>query len=293
MDKNNSRIKKLWHDEEGVVGIVVAVLLIGLFITILTTIQTIYVPTWMEQKEAEHMENVANQFSMLKFAIDTQIIAEKSMPISTPIELGSKEMPFFLSSKSFGSLEILDDEFALSVNTDADGFLNYSFGTIKYTSKNAYFLDQDYIYEGGAIIMNQSKGSVTVIPPSFSMELDPYENDINLEFIIINISRVKEKTSVSGYGTYPIKTRFSESMSPISVSGVNSITIKTSYVNAWETFFNHTLTESDDLEYGTHFIISKINNGMELDFLTGTDWNKPNLDIKIYNVNAEVGPGWV
>jgi len=289
MIKKVRRIKKLWDENEGVVGIVVAVLLLGLFISIITTIQTIYVPAWMEQKEAEHMENVANQFSMLKFAIDTQIISEKPMPISTSIELGSKEMPFFLSSKSYGSLEILEDEFGLSVNNSVGDVFDYSFGTIKYSSKNAYFLNQDYIYEGGAIIMNQLKGNVMTILPSFSADLDPYTTDIILEFNIINISRVKDKTSVSGFGTYPIKTRFSNSSSPVSITAVTSISINTSYISAWENFFNRTLNEID-LEYLTHFSITSNNNGLKLDFQPILSVN---LVIKVYEIIAEVGPGWV
>lgn len=295
MKKNIIKIKKLRDSNEGVVGIVVAVLIIGLFITIITSIQTIYVPMWMEQKEAEHMENVANQFSMLKFAIDTQLVSENAMPISTSIELGSKEMPFFLSSKSFGSLEILQDEFILSVSSDVNGYSSYSFGTIKYSSKNAYFLDQSYIYEGGGVIMDQYKGNVMAIAPSFSFELNPYTYDINISLNIVNISKVKNKASVSGYGTYPVKTKFSQSYEPITITKVNNLTIYTEYLNAWEIFFNRTLTESGDLEYGTHFIMNKnvTLKRLNIDFFSGIDWDKPNLIIKIFDINAEVGPGWV
>ena len=290
---NKRKIKKLHDSDEGVVGIVVAVLIIGLFITIITTVQTIYVPNWMEQKEAEHMETVANQFSMLKFAIDTQLIAGKSMPISTSIELGSKEMPFFLSNKAFGSLEILSEEFVLSVFSDSNGTSNYTFGTIKYTSKNSYFLDQSYIYEGGAIIMDQYKGNVMAISPSLSVELDPYSYDINIEFNAVNISRVKDKVSVSGYGTYPIRTEFSKSYPPVIITGINSLSIDTQYPNAWEIFFNQTFTESGDLVYGTHFSINKNSNSVKINFFSGTDWDKPNLNLKIYDVKAQVGPGWI
>jgi len=292
MKKNIKKIRKFRDSDEGVVGIVVAVLIIGLFIIIITTIQTIYVPIWMEQKEAEHMEEIANQFSMLKYAIDTQIITEKAIPISTSIKLGSKEMQFFLSSRSFGSLDILSDQFILSVSTDTNTY-TYSFGSIKYSSKNSYFLDQSYIYEGGAIIMDQYKGNVMAISPSFSVELDPYTYDINISLNIANISRVNDKISVSGFGTYPIRTEFSNSTLPVIIKGVNNININTKYPNAWEIFFNRTFTESEDLKYGTHFSMSKNSNGLKIDFLTGSYWDKPNLFIKIFNINAQVGPGWI
>jgi hypothetical protein len=292
MKKNIEKIKKLRDSNEGVVGIVVAVLIIGLFVIIITTIQTIYVPNWMEQKEAEHMEEIANQFSMLKYAIDTQLTTEKAIPISTSIKLGSKEMPFFLSSRSFGSLDILSDQFILSICSDTNTY-SYSFGTIKYSSKNSYFLDQSYIYEGGAVIMDQYKGNVMAINPSFSVELDPYTYDINISLNIANISRVKEKISVSGYGTYPLRTEFSNSSSPVIITGVNNLTINTKYANAWEIFFNRTLTESEELEYGTHFSISKNSNGLTIDFFAGSVWDKPNVIIKVYNINAQVCPGWI
>jgi len=292
MKKNISKIRKFRDSDEGVVGIVVAVLILGLFVTIITTIQTIYVPLWMEQKEAEHMEDVANQFSMLKYAIDTQLITEKPIPISTSIKLGSKEMPFFLSSRSFGNLDILEDQFILTVDSGS-GTSSYSFGTIKYSSRNSYFLDQSFIYEGGAVIMDQYKGNVMAISPCFSVELNPYTYEINLSFNIANISRVKEKISVSGYGTYPIKTEFSNSFPPVVFNDVNYINIDTKYPNAWEIFFNRTLTESEDLEYGTHFSISENSNGLKIDFFSGAYWDKPNLNIKIYDITAQVGPGWI
>ena len=265
MKKNIRMIKKLRNSNEGVVGIIVAVLIIGLIILIIATIQTIYVPIWMEQKEAEHMEDIANQFSMLKYAVDTQLITEKTIPISTSIKLGSQEMPFFMSSRSFGSLDILSDQFSLSVCCDSNTY-SYSFGTIKYSSKNSYFLDQSYIYEGGAIIMDQIKGNVMAICPSFSVELDPYTYEINISCDIANISSVKEKTSVSGFGTYPLKTEFSNSSQPVILTGVNNITINTKYPNAWENFLNRTITESEDLEYGTHFTISENSDGLKIEF---------------------------
>ena len=291
MKKN---IRKLQDSNEGVVGIVVAVLIIGLFVIIITTIQTVYVPLWMEQKEAEHMEDIANQFSMLKYAIDTQLVTEKPIPISTSIKLGSKEMPFFSSSRSFGNLDILSDQFILSINSGSSVYSNYTFGTIKYSSRNSYFLDQSYIYEGGAVIMEQNKGSIMAISPSFSVQLDPSLTpfNINISLNITNITRVKEKISVSGYWIYPIKTEYSSSLPPVLKNGVNYIVINTTYPNAWEIFFNRTLTESD-LEYGTHFSISKNSDGLRIVFLTGAEWNKPNLKIKIYNISAQVGPGWI
>jgi len=292
MKKYTQKIKKFRDSKNGAVGIVVTILLIGLFVTVMTMVQTVYVPMWMAQKEAEHMEEIAQQFSMLKYAIDTQLVTEKDIPISTSIKLGSKEMPFLPSSRSFGSLDILSDEFILTVGSDTNTYSYYSFGIIKYSSKNAYFLDQSYIFEGGAVIMDQNTGNVMAILPSFSVELVPYENyNINISFKVVNISSIEEKSSVSGYGIYPIKTEFSRSLEPVLITNVNNLSITTKYINAWEIFFNRTFTQAYDLEYGTHFTISKNSDGLKIEFPL-PDY-KPNIFITIYNINAQVGPGWI
>ena len=295
MKKYTQNIKKFRDSNNGAVGIVVTILLIGLFITVMTIVQTVYVPMWMAQKEAEHMEDIAQQFSMLKYAIDTQLINENDIPISTSIKLGSKEMPFLPSSRSFGSLDVLSDEFILTIGSEMDTYSDFSVGIIKYSSRNAYFLDQSYIFEGGAVIMDQNMGNVMAILPSFSVYLNPETNDINISFNVVNVSSIEDKISVSGYGIYPIKTEFSSTMQPDLITNVNNLTITTKYTNAWEIFFNRTLSQTYDFEYGTHYLISENSDGLKIEFLDDYDGfvKKPNLFITIYNINAQVGPGWI
>lgn len=289
MKKIKRNLKKIRDSNEGAVGVVVTILLIVLIFSVITMVQTVYVPIWTEQKEAEHMEDVANQFSMLKFAIDTQSLIQKDNPISTSITLGNREMPFLSSSRSFGSLDVLNNEFSLTVQNGTDNFSYYSFGIIKFSSNNAYFLDQSYIYEGGAVIMDQLQGNIMTIQPSLKSEIINNE-EINLTLNIINVSGIEGKTSVSGYGTYPIKTIFSKSRSPIVITEVDNLNISTDYPNAWEIFFNKTLSESNDLSYGVHFSITEHENGVTIEF---TDVNPTNLHIKIVDIDVQIGSGWI
>ena len=71
------KLRSLKDQDHGVVGIVVAFLITGLIVIVISIVQTVYVPKWMEQAEADHMEIVADQFSQLKFAIDTQSAIRK------------------------------------------------------------------------------------------------------------------------------------------------------------------------------------------------------------------------
>lgn len=231
----------------------------------------------MEDKEAEHMEEVANQFAQLKFAIDIQSIAESDIPISTPITLGSKELPYFVSSRAFGSLEILEDECSITI-TNSTAPYSYSIGTIKYSSTNAYFIDQSFIYEAGAIILNQSQGSVMVV--------DPFSADPKLNFSIVNISVTGEKTSASGYGTYPIQTKYSDYST---INNVTNISIFTNYPNAWNMSLNRTLVNSGLIYgHGNNFWITGIYGGIKVEFNTTV-----NVDLQVIKIRAQIGPGWI
>jgi len=132
MKRFKKNINVLRNTDEATVGIIIAVLMVGLILLVVSLVQTFYVPRWMEQREAEHMDEVLNQFSFLKFAIDMQILTEQDTPVSTPINLGNKKLPFLESSGSFGFLGISSN---LGINiTTTDNSTQISIGRIKYSS---------------------------------------------------------------------------------------------------------------------------------------------------------------
>lgn len=362
------------------VGVIVAILLAALLAIILVIIQVEYVPQWMNDKEAGHMETVRNQFAVLKSNIDTLCIAGQSTPMSSPIKLGSERISYFASSRSFGSLNILSYDnsnfniqitspdgkieetfssthiqngsmgnithlsfFELNISDVSDGedfsvrvndsetevsmgsievnvidtkitlttknstetiydqpiatgisggnyrinLLNpdyklyriigsnnpynvissipftlqlnasgggtyeiegkrfndtsfpktYSVGTIKYSANNAYFPDQSYLYESGAVMINQSVGSAMVLPPSFSSPSSPIQR-ANISLSIINVTSGGGKDSASGYGTYSVKTDFG-CINQVHLRGTYvNFTINTDYPEAWFRYLN-------------------------------------------------------
>ena len=56
--------------DQAVAGVIEALLLVALAAIVLSTIQLVYIPDIMEQREADHMDQVDNQFSHLKSVID-------------------------------------------------------------------------------------------------------------------------------------------------------------------------------------------------------------------------------
>jgi len=289
------KIKKLSirKYDDGVAGIVVSILLVGLFISVLVMVQTHYVPNWMVQKEAEHMEDVANQFAQLKFAIDTQSIIGSNFnesdidipPITTSITLGSKEDPMFASTRSFGLLEILKGSFSINITNFSRVFDNHSLGLIKYSSKNAYFLDQSFVYEAGSLITEQETGSIMSIKPPLKVEFNYIQK--NLTLTLCNIDCTTGRASVSGYGTYPVLTEFKQ-LSENLFYQVRYINITTNYPNAWKLYLDNTLT-SEGLRNSDDYSISNIGKKVMLEF---NDKNC-NINLKLVDIEVEIAPGWI
>ncbi len=282
--------RKIKNSNEGVVGIVVAVMLIGLLVSVISLVQTVYVPKWMEQKESEHMDEVAAQFAQLKYAIDTHSATkQKFNPISAPITLGSGELPYFMSVRSYGNLELLENIYKITVIKNSS--VNYSFpiGTIKYSSSNAYFIDQSYTYECGGVILSQAMGNTFFIKPSLSVQ---NEKNVNINFNIINISALAKKGSISGYVIYPIQTEFLSSEKLPEIKNISSITIDTDYVTSWHSFLNASLINAglNYYGYGTDYSINTNDTKVILEF---NDSKIVNLHLNIIEIGAQIAPGWI
>ena len=96
-------IRQIIKPDDGLVGIIVTILVIGLIIVVTGIIQSVYVPQWLEQKEAEHMQIVSYQFAQLKQSLDIFSVIEQKNAISIYITLGTSETPIFGGGKTFFS----------------------------------------------------------------------------------------------------------------------------------------------------------------------------------------------
>ena len=275
------KIRKLKNSNEAVAGVIVAVLMIGLILSIIAFIQAVYVPQWMEEKEAEHMEEVGNQFSQLKFAVDTlSVTRQKNSPISCSITLGSKEMPFLYSEKSYGSLEILPNDCKIEIIDNFGTSFEFNLGSIRYDSDNYYYLDQSYIFEAGALLLVQDEDNVISIQPAISIV-----DQKDLFFNFVKFSGIGDKTSASGYGTYPLQAKFFDSEDLI-INSVQQINLNTSYIDAWKGYFEDLFAKSDlrfrieENLYGDCIIIT-----FEDIF--------PDLNLKVNEISVQISPGWI
>lgn len=289
------KMKERWKStDDAVVGIVTAILIIGLVAAVISIVQTTYVPKIMEQREAEHMDKVAEQFASLTSVIDGQAAEEKKgIPIATSVTLGSRELPFLVSSKSYGTLEILENSCNITIRNQTKT-QTYHLGTITYSSANAYYIDQSYTYETGAMIVSQTPGNLMMIPPEFLIEYNGSSN-LSITFNVVNISSIPQKMMAAGFGSYPIQTEFREISTIINYTQVENITIATRFSNAWSVLLNNSLTAAglNWAGYGTHFLLSDTGQATSLEFTGVADPLKVTLNFRIIEIRAQIGPGWV
>jgi len=274
-------MRRLYDEKHAVVGVVVTVLLIGLAVSVTIMINTVYVPQWLEEEEVAHMEDVSSQFAQLKYAMDVQAVLQQRSAISASITMGIDNLPYLSTGKTYGSISIEEQVCDIIIENETQSW-NFSVGNIKFKSGNSYFVRQDYIYEAGALIVQQYPDSMLIGKPIF---LADYEK---ISFTIINTTTSIGKSFVSGHGTYPIHTEFIESTTYANIDNITKITVITDYPLAWYYAFESTLKQSTN-PYSASMVNLTGVNKVEVDFSGTTNI----CDFKEVEILAQIAPGWI
>jgi len=271
-------MRKIKNSNEAVVGIVITVLIIGLIMVVTGIIQAVYVPQWLEQKEADHMYIVSYQFAQLKQSLDILSVIEQRSAISTYITLGTSEIPIFGTGSTYDTLNILSDNCSVKISNNTKSY-SFSLGTIKYSSENSYYVDQSYILEAGAFILSQGGGNILNGKSFFSVS-----NFTDISFTIINISSMEGKKNAGGHGTYSLYVEYLNS-TYYTIVGLRFINITTNYKNAWRLFFNEPSLRYSLLDYQ----IKDTDYGISVQFSGGLG----NIILKVSEISVQIAPGWV
>lgn len=108
----------------------------------------------------------------------------------------------------------------------------YSQGQICYKSGNNQWIDQDYIFENGAVILEQGSNSTIRSQPFFKIDNDKK----NLEMCLFNITG--EQDSIGGNGAVVVNVFGTEGKEyEYRNVGTTTIKITTNYTEAWEDYF--------------------------------------------------------
>jgi len=282
-------MRNIKTSDNAVVGIVTAILLVGLIVTVFAILQTVYVPEWMKEIEADHLNQAGAQFSQMKFAIDLQLFGSNdttNLSITSPLTLGSSKIPFLFSERSSGTFKIYNN-LSTFVFQNATTTYTYLLNGIEYQSKNTYFINQLYSYEAGAVIVGQDAGNYISAAPFFSITENTTDQ---MSFTLVNISSVGGKTAASGYDTASIRTQYAY-LDDETVQLVNctTITISTQYPYAWKSYVNDTLALAG-LTYSTDYSLSVSTEPSKLTIVLNTQ-NQMTITTKM--INAQMSPGWI
>lgn len=277
--KNRNIIK----ERKAVAGVIEALLLVALVSIVISTIQLVYIPEIMEQREADHMDDVENQFSFLKAVMDLQSMEEKDTPITSPITLGGRELPYFVTAKAFGELSIIgidNGNHEINVYYGAYGAKKFPLTSIKYEAYNSYFVDQIYALEGGCIIVKQPDGETVRVEPTINIQ--NRSNEINIYYDIPIIVGISGKNYTSGYKNCFIRTNYSNTDDDfISITNVSSINISTDYSDAWYSLLEYLMEENVNINKGSEYV-------------TVTKKTKEiNFYYKATYIYAQISPGWI
>jgi hypothetical protein len=241
------------------------------FLTFLSVIVNQYVPMWMRDSEASHMNSVLGQFGGVKGSIDLQMLAAQAalnagtfqIPVTTAtaVAIGVDGVPIF-STATQGSLTMTPDTGPFTVVFDYSiqplcvcspvrkQVSEQSSGSIDLNVGNRYSAPQRVAYENGAVIRFQSDGQFIRVRPTFSV-LNT-NNALNISFAIQSLYG---KGVITGTTTEMVSTqlfafdrqdyqtgRSNMSFPANSVLWINHTL--TLYGQAWYRFFNQTLADS-------------------------------------------------
>jgi hypothetical protein len=283
--------RKFGTHNQAVAGVIEALLMVALVSVVISMIQLIYIPQIMEQKEAEHMDLVSNQFSTLKSMIDLQGITRSSAPISSMITLGSRDLPYFITAKAFGEVSVKENPTYKITVLPPPGSLpsgTVPLTSIQYAADNSYFVDQTYILEGGGLIVQQPDG----VPV---MRADPSISSINntititLHFDLIHVITIPGKNSTNGEGNCFIRTNYSSNRTHFdTIQTGGHIRIYTAYPNAWNESLHNIL--------GIYAANGYINIAVApaqsyIEIIPGT--KDILLQLNVIDIYVQIGQGWI
>ena len=272
-----------FSQQQGVAGVIEALLLVALVAVIISTIQLIYIPEIMEQREAEHMDTVENQFSYLKSVIDIQSSMQEDVPVSSSITLGSRELPYFVTARAFGQLDIIDQT---QSQIDTDSFVDQVLTSIQLDAMNSYYIDQDLILEGGGLIIKQTDGEIMRIQPSITWETQG--GTIAIEWLLPEFNSIAGKNSTGGFKNCYIRTNYSSTKTQ--PTATNHVNIYTEFLDAWNNSLQVIFNEA--IENGDIGIMKYPIDSPEYVKIEGAG-KSISVEMTVVTIGAQIGPGTV
>ncbi|MCQ1534709.1 hypothetical protein FTO70_03175 [Methanosarcina sp. KYL-1] len=283
--------------------VVGAVLLLAIIVMVLSVIRLSYIPEWKNDAEYSHMNDVWGDMADLKSKIDLMTIILASDPatsnteitMSIPFHMGGGDVPLIGPIKSSGTLSVNKDNCNMTVIPNEGNKTKIRCGTISYSSQNRYYVDQNFVYEGGALILSQGEQSSMMLYPSirFSrVSAKKYNVSIHAVEIYkqgyIPSDIVSSNTGCSLRLTGREFKPLYDSMESSNDTDSFTLTINTNYPDAWDLYLKETMADARVTDYD----IDKRGNSVSLTFPSGSSGESlERLQVSKTVIKAEPGIG--
>lgn len=224
----------LRRDKNAQAGAIGAMLAFMMLLLLISMVMLYYMPAWMKEKEFSHMRSVEEGFMDITSTISSYVLTnDKTTETKIPIQLGTEGIPLIVTG-TLGTLAVTPYTSTVSIynTTSSTNPLSItSMGCIKFTSQNRYYINQNFIYESGAMFVEQSENTTMRIEPDFNIT----NNKITLTFITI----VGSNSTITGAGTQTVRLKmaFCETTTYTWSSENITINITSERSSAWKSFF--------------------------------------------------------
>ncbi len=163
-ERHNHGSYGIFSDNSAISTVVGAILLLGLLASVAAFVSVYYVPSWVADDEARHVQDVFVDFSEIPIHINELVLANNTDAVARPrIELGCGGIPIVSPGTSWGSLGTVPQEGDFTVKADVwtenitKNFTSDNFTGERVNITNISSVSEFYIY-----IENSYTGTVLI-----------------------------------------------------------------------------------------------------------------------------------
>ncbi|KKH93310.1 hypothetical protein EO95_13485 [Methanosarcina sp. 1.H.T.1A.1] len=265
ISKNSQASKPFSLRSESASSTVVgAVLLLAIIVSVFSVVRIGYIPEWKNDAEYSHMNDVWEDMADLKSKIDLMTIALASdsdspnteITMSVPFHMGGGDVPLIGTIKSSGTLSVNKDECEIIINTNSEGNWTEKIdpitcGAVSYTSQNRYYVDQDFTYEGGALILSQGERSSMMLYPSMRFSRPANGYDVSIHVVEIDKYKFAPSDTISSNTGCSLRLTGEEFETLCDSDNVTSfnLTVNTDHPEAWYLYLKETMEDAKIKDY--------------------------------------------
>ena len=206
--------------DDGLSEVVGFVLLLGVIVIALSLYQVYGVPAVGRENEIAHMNQVKDRFVDYKLALDSLWVNNRNgVLLSTAFDLGTGApatagtvfaLPILTPAGSGGTVSVQSGGTNLTIDTGSAN-VTIPLGSLTYRSSNHYWVEQTWMYQGGAVFLSQEGGTTVRVGPSIAVAKT---TDGNVSLTVAPI-RLEGSDMIAGSGPVRVETRMRKNDPPI------------------------------------------------------------------------------